>query len=717
MHRAIPVSNRFLSKKWEERNQEVHMEKLRSMRPTVDANSPPVFAHTVKKAKREQLLEERYTEIERENRLLLEKMSSIMSGRPVRTRSVKKRSLNQESRKRELVKISQENQALMRRLQDRQPSYNIQKWEGERKQTERLLQNICEFPYKLGVKTFTVEEGRRRFGSVDSRAEGRTASHRAPGTTDRPRKLVPLSRDSSRNVVFKRGINIRDKYFLVEISQLEGGLSITAFDIENPDSYTLELDLNEALRLMGGEANYERLVALLAFEGEELILIDHPTPVDHPLPAVKKPKPPGRSVKKSPPRERPVARSEEVVVVREKPIEPFADDLGKPSYEALPSAESAVPSVHEGNQGSPHFRQETPKRKGPSPAVKADTESREVPSQLPQPRTELPATAQGLPEDQPKEPTPVLRESPQSASQEEPFLPAVERKEASPVPQQPLPHEELTEEAVHKAPSPSMPHQPETSVRETGVVEAVESREEVTTAPISNPMEPTPAEESKEPASGPSEKPEESAPVELAADPMSEFPPVEEAKDPVESHNPPEEVSAAPREAVSGPEESKHEAEQPAMDFSAPEALPLEQPAERSSPPPESQSVPHEEVAKEAQPSEPPLEQQAEEPNSPIVEPNPPVEEQTLPIEEPTPPTEEPKQPITEEAKPPLEPAEPLIDSTPAAAPQSDPSDRPIASDPLETVNPPTEAPPTAQEEDSQSLEVRAALSSAVPES
>ena len=353
MHRAIPVSNRFLSKKWEEHNQEVHLEKLRSMKPTVDANSPPVFSHTIKKAKREQLLEERYTEIERENRLLLEKMSSIMSGRPARTRSVKKRSLNQESRRRELVKISQENQALLRRLQERQPSYNIQKFEGDRKRTERLLQNICEFPYQLGVKTVGLEEGRRRFGSVDSRAGGRLTSRKTAGTTDRPRKLVPLSRDSSRNIVFKRGLNIRDKYFLIEIAQEESGLAITAFDIEHPDSYTLELDQNEAMRLMGGSVNYERLVSLLAFEGDELILVDQQAQGDVPVPPNKKQKPiktsPGRNAKKSPPRERPFARSEETAKTPARPIEPFLDDLGKPSAEELlkPSVPVSVEEVKE----------------------------------------------------------------------------------------------------------------------------------------------------------------------------------------------------------------------------------------------------------------------------------------------------------------------------------------------------------------------------------
>lgn len=61
----------------------------------------------------------RYTEIERENRILLEKMSNIMQNpkpalyNPMR---VEKASLNRVQRKKELMKITVENQAILKRL-------------------------------------------------------------------------------------------------------------------------------------------------------------------------------------------------------------------------------------------------------------------------------------------------------------------------------------------------------------------------------------------------------------------------------------------------------------------------------------------------------------------------------------------------------------------------------------------------------------------------
>lgn len=78
MHRAVPVGNKLLDKKWKDKEARIHRAKLQSVKPQIDAKCPARFTHLRKKAKKEQLLEERYTEIERENRILLEKMTNIM---------------------------------------------------------------------------------------------------------------------------------------------------------------------------------------------------------------------------------------------------------------------------------------------------------------------------------------------------------------------------------------------------------------------------------------------------------------------------------------------------------------------------------------------------------------------------------------------------------------------------------------------------------------
>ena len=90
MHRAQPTANKLLTKKWHEQQHEIHQKRLREMKPTYNISEPKQYRHLYTKPKRVQMLEgksypaplhpsaERYTEIERENRILLEKMTSIL---------------------------------------------------------------------------------------------------------------------------------------------------------------------------------------------------------------------------------------------------------------------------------------------------------------------------------------------------------------------------------------------------------------------------------------------------------------------------------------------------------------------------------------------------------------------------------------------------------------------------------------------------------------
>mmetsp|Transcript_16977 Transcript_16977/g.24183 ORF Transcript_16977/g.24183 Transcript_16977/m.24183 type:complete len:81 (+) Transcript_16977:112-354(+) len=55
-----------------------HQQKIRDMKCSVDNKSPFQPTHLKTKAKKNALMEERFTQIETENRLLLEKMSHIM---------------------------------------------------------------------------------------------------------------------------------------------------------------------------------------------------------------------------------------------------------------------------------------------------------------------------------------------------------------------------------------------------------------------------------------------------------------------------------------------------------------------------------------------------------------------------------------------------------------------------------------------------------------
>ena len=172
MYRAVPTGNRLLEERWNRWQMKQHKQRLRSMKPIINTfHTGHKMNHTIRNFKREQLFEgivlhiiDRCTEIERENRILLEKMTQIMQvhrpySRPLGKCSQsfglselgEKRSLNKAARRRDLVKIAQENQAMLKRLQNKQPNYQVGMLCEEYKNKQKILKNICVHPLVLNV--------------------------------------------------------------------------------------------------------------------------------------------------------------------------------------------------------------------------------------------------------------------------------------------------------------------------------------------------------------------------------------------------------------------------------------------------------------------------------------------------------------------------------------------------------------------------------------
>ncbi|KAJ8601482.1 hypothetical protein CTAYLR_005710 [Chrysophaeum taylorii] len=145
--RACPVGNKQCHARFVKKCQEAHKKKLSEMKCSIDNTSPKSHPHLRKNLKKEQLLEERYAEIERDNRLLLEKMSYIMrhSSLPNDSQSYA-HSLNREARKRELQRITRENQHILSRIQAAEPTYDHLAWAEHEKQHQEYMKNICELP-------------------------------------------------------------------------------------------------------------------------------------------------------------------------------------------------------------------------------------------------------------------------------------------------------------------------------------------------------------------------------------------------------------------------------------------------------------------------------------------------------------------------------------------------------------------------------------------
>ncbi|XP_069828504.1 uncharacterized protein CFAP97D2 [Dendropsophus ebraccatus] len=152
MHRAyqpiLPCGNKYLQQKWDKTYYDEHKRKVQSAKPMVDTNSPQTYVHLNLKLKKLQLEEERLTVIERDNRLLLEKMSAIMrtKGRVDNTNNYEAKSLNKEKREQELQKVSKENQTIGDRLTRCEPQYRVEKWHEDWAKAEKYMDSIAKYP-------------------------------------------------------------------------------------------------------------------------------------------------------------------------------------------------------------------------------------------------------------------------------------------------------------------------------------------------------------------------------------------------------------------------------------------------------------------------------------------------------------------------------------------------------------------------------------------
>lgn len=160
-HRAYqpyrPAANLLLSKKWDDAAYDLHRSKVRESRTYLDTTAPKTYMHLQLKLKKLQVEEERLAVVERDNRMLLEKMATIMRTRGMvdHRNDYEHKSLNREKRNRELLEVAQQNQAILRRIQARQANYSHEGQQREYFQSEEFRANITRFPDPNAMKTST----------------------------------------------------------------------------------------------------------------------------------------------------------------------------------------------------------------------------------------------------------------------------------------------------------------------------------------------------------------------------------------------------------------------------------------------------------------------------------------------------------------------------------------------------------------------------------
>jgi E3 ubiquitin-protein ligase TRIP12 len=247
------------------REHDLHRQRIKQMRPQIDTTMPETchLDHLRNNLKREQLLEERYYEIDRENRILLSKMSDMRNTSYTNDRAKSgPPSLNRDSRKTELMRITQENQAILKRIQQAQPVYNHVAWEDSYRRSGTYLRNTAEYPIVLSKRSSSRV-------SLTPLKDSKSEMNQSGSGVFNPAQEVA----DELTYVLKEGKKIGQTYFLVEMATDGRTLAISAYDGDS--RRTLELLVNEKNhRKLYRDANgdYNLIAEKLRVEGDQLIL-------------------------------------------------------------------------------------------------------------------------------------------------------------------------------------------------------------------------------------------------------------------------------------------------------------------------------------------------------------------------------------------------------------------------------------------------------------
>eukprot|EP00930_Biecheleria_cincta_P029654 TRINITY_DN205_c0_g2_i1.p1 TRINITY_DN205_c0_g2~~TRINITY_DN205_c0_g2_i1.p1 ORF type:complete len:302 (-),score=62.60 TRINITY_DN205_c0_g2_i1:153-1058(-) len=277
MDRAIPGGNKICSQRIQQRALDMHRDRIKNMKSQVDTRTPMVahLEHVKVNLKKEQMMEDRYTEIDRDNRILLKKMTDIMKQQ--NTPTVTPRgpasgpvSLNKDARKKELLRITRENQSILKRIQQAQPVYNHVEWEDEHRKNSNYMKNRCEFPVTLR----TPRQGKYSPSELVSLADddgdmtARSAQSSRAAQQD-------LAGGANQKYVLKEGMKLSDTYYLVDMSTDGRNLYVSAFD--SISSVTLEVVVKETVhRRLYREANgdYRKIAQRLKVSSQGRLLLD-----------------------------------------------------------------------------------------------------------------------------------------------------------------------------------------------------------------------------------------------------------------------------------------------------------------------------------------------------------------------------------------------------------------------------------------------------------
>ena len=153
--------------------------------------------------------------------------------------SSSKRSLNETARKLRIKEINQENSNMLDRIQRKQSCYRLDKFNGERKEAEKYLSIISEFPLMGKIK--------RQMSSTSN-------------VLSKSYKTATGGRDAGK-LLIRQGKILNDRSFLVEVYKNSDNFRVAAYDLGHPDKHMLHLLPCEVKEVCGEELDLKKLIA------------------------------------------------------------------------------------------------------------------------------------------------------------------------------------------------------------------------------------------------------------------------------------------------------------------------------------------------------------------------------------------------------------------------------------------------------------------------
>eukprot|EP00930_Biecheleria_cincta_P069141 TRINITY_DN56919_c0_g1_i1.p1 TRINITY_DN56919_c0_g1~~TRINITY_DN56919_c0_g1_i1.p1 ORF type:complete len:323 (-),score=51.35 TRINITY_DN56919_c0_g1_i1:183-1088(-) len=270
---GLLVANKACTARVRKRELDAHRNRIRSMKPQIDNSTPETHGldHLRNNLKREQLLEERYHEIDRDNRILLQKMSDVMKKPSVKSGGGGHRggptSLTRDARKQELSRITKENHSILKRIQQASPVYSVVDWENSFRQSFSYLKNSCEYPPAIGRKGLSKSTSSLTPMRRDSRMSG--PSGIAPGEAGYTNPADDL------RYVLKEGQKMDGIYYLVEMATDGRSLAVTAYDSSTEKTLSLLINEKNHRKLYRDHyGDYGAIAQKLKTDGE-ILYVDH----------------------------------------------------------------------------------------------------------------------------------------------------------------------------------------------------------------------------------------------------------------------------------------------------------------------------------------------------------------------------------------------------------------------------------------------------------